>query len=328
VTGQAKTKAKRRKQAVNNYNNAADDTWIDDDWVECKHCKITFNKTFGMNCLECGRSVNDDQTPNQQHTCTDDINTPTQRDTNVSDSNMIKLQHYLNDDNDDPDDASGLDEILANEISVMRELAKTMSTASNSLGVSGGIALPTDEALRAETPSPNDEMMNALRCLEIEKSEDDLMAMGFKTTRLFAALDSGAGEHVAGPEDVAGLAMRESAGSKAGRHFIAANGERIANIGEVPMKLKSKDGSSFNSVFQIADVTRPLYSVGRMCDAGCTVSFTKDQATVRKGAKVMAVFKRQGGLYVADLEVVNDVGKGNSGDDGTKTPFPRQGVNQ
>ena len=94
------------------------------------------------------------------------------------------------------------------------------------------------------------------------------------------------------------------------------------------MTLKSKEGSSFSSVFQIADVTRPLYSVGRMCDAGCSVSFTKDQATVRKGAKVMAVFKRQGGLYVADLEVMNDVGKGDNGDTGTEGPFQRQGVNQ
>jgi len=163
---------------------------------------------------------------------------------------------------------------------------------------------------------------STLKCLELEATENEIMAMGFKTTKLIAALDSGAGEHVAGPEDVAGLTMRESAGSKAGRHFIAANGDRIANIGEVAMTLKSKTGATFNSVFQIADVTRPLYSVGRICDAGCEVTFNNEQAVVRKSGKVMSVFKRQGGLYIADLDVMNDEPK----NDGTAQPFTRQGA--
>jgi hypothetical protein len=151
------------------------------------------------------------------------------------------------------------------------------------------------------------------------------MAMGFKATKILAALDSGAGEHVAGPEDVSGFAMRESPGSRAGKHFIAANGDRIANLGEVPMRLKSEDGAVFSSTFQVADVTRPLYSVGRICDQGCSVSFDRDKAAVTKSGRTIATFKRQGGLYIADLEIVDDQGKD---DGGTNAPFQRQGAHR
>jgi len=170
----------------------------------------------------------------------------------------------------------------------------------------------------------DDETMQALRCLEVETSEDDLMAIGFKTTKILPALDSGAGEHVCGPDDIAGFEIKESAGSKAGKHFLAANGDRIANLGEVPLTMRSKDGAKFGSTFQVADVTRPLYSVGRMCDAGCTVSFTKDAAVVKKGEQTMVTFKRSGGLYIADLEIVD-----NTTDDGGGTAlFQRQGAHR
>jgi hypothetical protein len=164
--------------------------------------------------------------------------------------------------------------------------------------------------------------MQALRCLEVETSEDDIMAIGFKTTKLIPALDSGAGEHVCGPDDIAGFAIRESAGSKTGKHFLAANGDRIANLGEVPLTMRSKEGAKFGSTFQVADVTRPLYSVGRMCDAGCTVSFTKDLAVVKKGDQTMVTFKRSGGHYIADLEILDEVA--DSG--GSTAPFQRQGA--
>ena len=218
--------------------------------------------------------------------------------------------------------------------------------STEDLGVQGAMGVPAEE-LPSETPQAasgtmqreldeaieailkrvietgvDDELAESLKCLEIDTSEEELMALGFKPKRLMAALDSGAGEHVAGPEDVSGLLMRESAGSKAGRAFIAANGSKIPNLGEVPMRLRNNNGPIFQSVFQIADVTRPLYSVGRICDAGCEVTFTATKASVLKDGKLMAVFERQSGLYLADLEVLADKlddGKPASG-------FPRQGA--
>jgi len=185
---------------------------------------------------------------------------------------------------------------------------------------------PAGETLIAGSLPPaediDDEIMEALKCLEVDVSEDELMALGFKQRRMEPALDSGAGEHVASPQDVAGFEIRESPGSKSGRAFIAANGDRIDNLGEVPVRLKEKDGVTFGSVFQVADVTRPLYSVGRICDNGCTVSFNNTRAVVMKGGRKMATFQRKGGLYLADFELLPPDNKG----DGTAQPFTRQGA--
>ena len=62
-------------------------------------------------------------------------------------------------------------------------------------------------------------------------------------------------------------------------------------------------GVRINSVFQIARVSRPLYSVSRVCDAGCEVSFNQTEGKVTKNGKVIAVFPRRGGLYVGTLMV-------------------------
>ena len=136
---------------------------------------------------------------------------------------------------------------------------------------------------------------------------------------------------MAGPEDVAGLSIRESAGSKAGRAFIAANGDRIDNLGEVPVKLKEKGGTTFGSVFQVAEVTRPLYSVGRICDNGCEVTFNSQRAKVCRNGKTVTTFERRGGLYLGDFELLppDDTDGGTKATDGgTKKPFTRQGANQ
>ena len=66
------------------------------------------------------------------------------------------------------------------------------------------------------------------------------------------------------------------------------------------------------SVFQIAQVTRPLMSVGRVCDEGHSVTFSATTAEVRnKDGKVVGTFRRKdGGLYVAKMRL--------------KQPFVRQ----
>ena len=212
----------------------------------------------------------------------------------------------------------------------------------NVFGVRGGMGLPADE-LPSETPIEDlgvfidrllerigtmekldDDIMESLRVLEWDVSEDELMAVGFKPKRLLAALDSGAGDHVAGSEDVMGFKLEESPGSRAGRSFIAANGSKIQNLGQVGLRMRNGQGPVFRSMFQIADVTRPLYSVGRICDAGCTVTFNKAKATVVKDGKTIATFDRQGGLYLADLEILGSM----LDDGGTAQPFPRQGGHQ
>ena len=51
-------------------------------------------------------------------------------------------------------------------------------------------------------------------------------------------LDSGAADHVIDKADAPDYELKESAGSRAGACFVAANGERIPNQGEVQLQMK------------------------------------------------------------------------------------------
>ena len=53
-------------------------------------------------------------------------------------------------------------------------------------------------------------------------------------------LDSGAADHVTDNTDAPGYAIEPSDGSKAGKGFIAANGARIPNRGQMTLSLKTE----------------------------------------------------------------------------------------
>ena len=76
--------------------------------------------------------------------------------------------------------------------------------------------------------------------------------------------------------------------------------------------VESSSGNKMKSCFQIANITRPLMSVGKICDQGCSVVFDSDKAIVRdaKGKEVCRFTRTNGGLYVCKMHL--------------KAPFPRQ----
>ena len=129
------------------------------------------------------------------------------------------------------------------------------------------------------------------------------------------ALDSGAGKHVAGRSIAPRYAVEESAGSRAGQHFVAAGGTRIPNEGQFTLQLRTggrerKEDTDIASIFQVAKVMRPLWSVGRICDVGFEVKFTKDKATVGDlSCNTVCEFLRKGGLYVAKPDFRNPLHK-------------------
>ena len=87
------------------------------------------------------------------------------------------------------------------------------------------------------------------------------------------------------------------------------------------LELKS-GGSSISSKFQVAKTSRPLWSVGRLCDAGFKVEFDKDKALVthQKSGKLVTTFPRKNALYVCDMQLHNPrAAKGKTGQG-----FPRQ----
>ena len=127
------------------------------------------------------------------------------------------------------------------------------------------------------------------------------------------ALDSGAGVHVASKLHVPGYTIQESILSKAGGGFVAADGNRIDNLGEVELHLETPDGQgrhrAITSTFQVADVTRPLWSVG-VCDHGLGVKFSSKSASVvdSRGVEICH-FERRNGLYLAKVKMRNPLHK-------------------
>ena len=70
--------------------------------------------------------------------------------------------------------------------------------------------------------------------------------------------------------------------------------------------------SDVQSVFQIAAVTRPLMSVGRICDEGHTITFDNVCAVVhsKDGDELCKFHRTPGGLYVAKMKLRSPAGFG------------------
>jgi len=128
---------------------------------------------------------------------------------------------------------------------------------------------------------------------------------------------------VASEDDVPGAEIVPSPASRAGRHFQGANGKTIENKGQSTVRMRAKDTDvRINSIFQIAQGSRPLYSVSKICDTGCEVHFTKDEGRVTRNGKLIAAFPRRGGLYIGTLIV--KPGDPKSVKNARDAPFVRQ----
>ena len=79
--------------------------------------------------------------------------------------------------------------------------------------------------------------------------------------------------------------------------------ERAPNEGQWCLHLAiDAKGAAARSVFQVAQVTRPLVSIGEICDNGNAVAFTKEKGVVKtSGGKALYEFKRKQGLYGANF---------------------------
>ena len=122
--------------------------------------------------------------------------------------------------------------------------------------------------------------------------------------------DSGAADHVA-PKSVAShLKVQETEASRQGVRYVAANGQKIANVGQKKVQGLTDEGIPLGMTWQIAEVKKPLASIGRMCDAGNVAIFTKDGgyvvpkkviektlASLDKMRSQSLRMKREGGVY-------------------------------
>ena len=122
-------------------------------------------------------------------------------------------------------------------------------------------------------------------------------------------LDTGATVHAADRMSFPGHEVKEGAGSRAGQRFQCAGNKMIDNEGEmfVTMFAPGCGDGALLSCFQAAKVTRPLLSVTKLTDSGqLHVICKKEEALVIDSQqRVLAIFKRNGGLYTAKMKVKN-----------------------
>ena len=123
--------------------------------------------------------------------------------------------------------------------------------------------------------------------------------------KIRATVDSGAADCVISPDHLADYPGKDSPGSLAGQHYVAAGGEDIPNLGEQHIKARDKMDRAMNIKFQSAEVRKPLLSVAKICEAGRKVEFDS------KGGKIthlktgkQTVFNIVNGVYVLDLWVL------------------------
>ena len=134
-------------------------------------------------------------------------------------------------------------------------------------------------------------------------------------------IDSGSTETVAPKDSLRGYELMSTDWSEAGKGYSAANGSDIPNLGEKIVKGQAMNGMWCTMRFQICEVTKPLGSVSRICQAGSRVVFGPPNEGsyiehVTTGKRT--VLRQCKGLYYLDVWVAPA---------DTTSTFTRQGNN-
>ena len=140
--------------------------------------------------------------------------------------------------------------------------------------------------------------------ITVSESSEAMNVCDVVETKVRLTLDSGCVDHIADLADVPGYrcVLEPSAGSKRWQNFVVGNGAGVPNEGQVRLRMKTAEGKLMASVFQVAEITRPLMSVSKICDQDIFCLFSKKEARViTESGDVLAVFQRDGGLYTAEM---------------------------
>jgi len=131
-------------------------------------------------------------------------------------------------------------------------------------------------------------------------------------------IDSGSTETVAPEKALAGYELISTDWSEMGKGYSAANGTDIPNLGEKIVKGQTQNGMWCTMRFQVCNVTKPLGSVSRICQAGSRVIFgPPDEGSYIEHivTKKRTMLRQSKGLYYLDMWIA------------PSTTFPRQGGN-
>ena len=132
----------------------------------------------------------------------------------------------------------------------------------------------------------------------------DLMAVDhprWEKVRLY--MDSGAMETVIPPSEAKSIKTRKDDGMSKVQYRVA-NGEVIPNLGVKRMTWKSEEGFLGKMDAQVTAVTKPLASIGKICDAGNQVMMGPNGGWIENlKTKQKTAIHRVGRQYVMDIEV-------------------------
>ena len=123
-----------------------------------------------------------------------------------------------------------------------------------------------------------------------------------KWVKVDSVVDSGACSPVAPPNMLPGVKVEPSPGSIRGQNYTSASKHKVKNLGQQRIKACTEAGDETEVLFQIADVSKPLVSVGSICERGNRVLFGRSGGVVqnlRTGKEIP--FYRRNGIYVLSL---------------------------
>ena len=94
----------------------------------------------------------------------------------------------------------------------------------------------------------------------------------------------------------------DSEASRAGVYYTAANGGKLFNLGQQHIPVSLDNGCRTVATFQIAEVSRPLMSVSKVCEMGNRVIFGAGGGyimNIETGATTK--FETKDGIYIFKL---------------------------
>ena len=121
-------------------------------------------------------------------------------------------------------------------------------------------------------------------------------------TKVECVLDSGASESVCPRTMAPHWPIEDSPGSTIGLHYTSASGGRMPNEGQQRLPIALGTGTRTMALFQVAEVSRPLMSVARVCEAGNQVLFGVGGGVIRNlSTGNDTPFEKRDGVYVFSM---------------------------
>ena len=96
--------------------------------------------------------------------------------------------------------------------------------------------------------------------------------------------------------------VEDTVASKTGVYYTSANGGQICNLGQQTIPVAFENGSKCIAIFQVAEVSRPLMSVAKICELGNRVLFGAGGGVIMNlKTGETTPFTKKDGVYIFSL---------------------------